>query len=137
MAGDSQIMENIEEKSSNILAYETLRQNISTDLPIKLKKKFSNMSYMSGKSLLVEPIFRVLKQATGRQKPWSLLLMIQNNSTLVSLSINHSSKFMQFCSTFSNRCLLQEWYVKFFSGSKFVHFLLFFLIFFCFWQILL
>ena len=100
MAGDSQIMENIEEKSSNILAYETLRQNISTDLPIKLKKKFSNMSYMSGKSLLVEPIFRVLKQATGRQKPWSLLLMIQNNSTLVSLSINHSSKFMQFCSTF-------------------------------------
>ena len=85
----------------NILTQETLRQNISMDLPLQLNKKLNDISLKSGKSLLVELIFGVLKQAGGRQKPRSLLLMIKNNFSLVSLSINHSSNFMQFCSTFS------------------------------------
>ena len=49
-------------------------------------------------------------------KPWKLLLMIQKAQLLVSPSINHSSKFIQFCSTFSNRSPLKNWHVK---GSVF------------------
>ena len=96
-------MEKVLEESSNILAQETLRQNISMDLPLPLNKKFNNMSWKSGKSLLVELIFGVSKQAKGRQKPRRLLLMIQNNSNFGKSFHNHSSKFIQFCSTFSNR----------------------------------
>ena len=73
------------------------------DSLLQLNKKFNVMSYKSGKSLLVELIFGVLKQAEGRQKPQRLLLMIQNNSNFGKLFHNHSSKFIQFCSTFSNR----------------------------------
>ena len=81
----------------NILTQETLRQNISMDLPLQLNKKLNDISLKSGKSLLVELIFGVLKRAGGRQKPRILQLMIKNHSALVSLSINHSSNFMQFC----------------------------------------
>ena len=96
-------MEKVLEESSNILAQETLRQNTSMDLPLKLNNKFNNMSYKSGKSLLVELIFGVLKRAEGRQKPRRLLLMVQNNSNFGKSFHKYSSKFIQFCSTFSNR----------------------------------
>ena len=50
----------------NILTQETLRQNISMALLLQLNKKFNDMSYKSGKSLLVELIFGVSKRAEGR-----------------------------------------------------------------------
>ena len=102
-SGDSQIMEKVDEKSSNIIVLETLRQDVSMDLSLKLNKKFNDMSYKSGKSLLVELIFGVSKRAEGCQKPRRLLLMIQNNSNFGKSFHNHSSKSIQFCSTFSNR----------------------------------
>ena len=46
-------------------------------------------------------------------KPRRSLLMIQITLIWVSLSINHSSKIVQFCSTFSNLGLLKLWYVNF------------------------
>ena len=73
-----QNVEKFKVKSRNILAYKTLRQNISMDLPLQLNKKFNDMSYKSGKSLLVELIFGVSKRAEGRQKPRRLLLMIKD-----------------------------------------------------------
>ena len=76
-SGDSQIMEKVDEKSSNIIVLETLRQDVSMDLSLKLNKKFNDMSYKSGKSLLVELIFGALKRAGGCQRPLRLLLMIQ------------------------------------------------------------
>ena len=54
-------MEKVLEESSNILAQETLRQNISMDLPLQLNKKLNDISLKSGKSLLVELIFGGLK----------------------------------------------------------------------------
>ena len=78
-------MEKVLEESSNILAQETLRQNISMDLPLPLNKKFNNMSWKSGKSLLVELIFGGLKRARGCQRLQRLLLMIQKALLLVSI----------------------------------------------------
>ena len=63
-----QNVEKFKVKSRNILAQETLRQNVSMDLPPQLNKKFNHMSYKSGKSLLVELIFGVLKRAGGCQR---------------------------------------------------------------------
>ena len=48
-----QNVEKFKVKSRNILAQETLRQNVSMDLPLQLNKKFNHMSYKSGKSLTV------------------------------------------------------------------------------------
>ena len=42
-SGVSQIMEKVEEKSSNIIVLETLRQDISMDLSLKLNKDFNDI----------------------------------------------------------------------------------------------
>ena len=109
---DSQIVEKLEEKSRNIMVQETLRQDISMVFSLKLNKNFNDMSYKSGKSLLVELIFGVSKRAEGRQKPRRLLLMIQNNSNFGKSFHNHSSKSMQICSTFLTPCPLKLCHVK-------------------------
>ena len=40
---DSQIVEKLEEKSRNIMVQETLRQDISMDLSLKLNKNFDDI----------------------------------------------------------------------------------------------
>ena len=42
-SGDCQIMEKVKEKSMNIMVQETLRQDISMDLSLKLNKNFNDI----------------------------------------------------------------------------------------------
>ena len=56
-----------------------------------------------GTITVIEAEFLTLEPAGGHKRSRRLLLMIQNNSNFGKSFHNHSSKFIQFCSTFSNR----------------------------------
>ena len=57
-------------------------------------------------------IFGVIRVCRGHPEHSELTKMVENVLLWVSLSINHSSKFMQFCSTFSNQCPLKICHVN-------------------------